>query len=181
MNGEKRGFEDEPTGLLRHEHELITRALLLLEREAKALEQGTATARGRLTQLTEFIREFADRRHHGKEEDVLFVAMEEAGLPRDAGPLAMMRLEHDQGRALVRTMVSGDDAAAAKAARDFARLLASHIQKENGVLYPMAEQIIPPDAIKRMMRRFAEVEEASGGDTTRADWVARLDALAAAG
>jgi hemerythrin-like domain-containing protein len=177
---EKHGFDDQPTGLLRYEHELITRALLLLEREAKALEQGSATARGRLTQLTEFIREFADRRHHGKEEDVLFVAMEEAGLPRDVGPLAMMRLEHDQGRALVRTMVGGDDAAAAKAARDFARLLAGHIQKENGVLYPMAEEMLSPDAIKRMLRRFAEVEEASGGDATRADWVARLDALAAA-
>ena len=44
----------------------------------------------------------------------------------------------------------------------------------------MAEEMLSPDAIKRMLRRFAEVEEASGGDATRADWVARLDALAAA-
>ena len=52
----------------------------------------------------DFIRNYADRFHHAKEEDVLFVALVENGMPREHSPVAAMLMEHDQGRAFVKAM-----------------------------------------------------------------------------
>ena len=52
----------------------------------------------------EFIATFADHNHHGKEEDILFPAMEKAGFPRDGGPVGVMLMEHTQGREYVGAM-----------------------------------------------------------------------------
>lgn len=178
MIAEKQDWAHQPTALLREEHDIITRALGILERQARSLDGGNPAARERIAALAEFIREFADRRHHGKEEDVLFAAMVDAGMPRHVGPIGMMLAEHDQGRGYVKAMESPDDRVAAKAARDYATLLSSHIQKENGILFPMAEEVLPPEVRERVAHRFAELEDAAGGAASRASWVARLEALA---
>ncbi len=178
MIAEKPDWTQHPTSVLREEHDIISRALGILDRHARALESGNTAARERIAGLAEFIREFADRRHHGKEEDVLFAAMVDAGMPRHVGPIGMMLAEHDQGRGYVQAMGSPDDRVAAKGARDYATLLANHIQKENGILFPMAEEMLSPDARAKVAKQFAELEEAAGGLTSRASWVAKLDALA---
>jgi hypothetical protein len=51
-----------------------------------------------------FFRNFADRCHHSKEEDELFPKMVEHGIPKEGGPIGVMLMEHDQGRAFVRGM-----------------------------------------------------------------------------
>ena len=103
-----------------------------------------------------FFREFADRCHHGKEEDLLFPALEAQGFPRDAGPTAVMRMEHEQGRAAVRGMAESLAAAAAgdraglehwlHSARIYIELLRAHIQKEDHCLFGMAEEALPAAA-----------------------------------
>ena len=58
--------------ILMDEHRLIERVLASLHAFAAQLEPGQPQARQRLDQFAEFFREFADRLHHGKEEDRLF-------------------------------------------------------------------------------------------------------------
>jgi hemerythrin-like domain-containing protein len=91
---------------------------------------------------------FADKCHHGKEEDILFVAMTAMDMPQDSGPVAVMLAEHDEGRqytagfrSAAEQMKNGDAAAAADVVRnvyDYVNLLREHINKEDRVLYPMA-------------------------------------------
>ncbi|MFZ4726038.1 MAG: hemerythrin domain-containing protein, partial [Paludibacter sp.] len=49
-------------------------------------------------QIIDFVRNFADKYHHLKEEDVLFMELEKHGMPREGGPVGVMLLEHDEGR-----------------------------------------------------------------------------------
>src|SRR3990172_13287727 len=147
-----------PTETLRQEHEVILRGLAQLERLGKDLEAGKPLDRDALAWLVDFFRTFADRCHHGKEEQHLFPAMERHGIPREGGPLGVMLVEHDQGRAFIRAMAEGNDREAAEAITGYVTLLRAHIDKENDILFRMAEEVIP----EAEQRGLAQAVEAGG-------------------
>lgn len=168
-----------PTGQLREEHQVILRALALLERLGRALDAGQAVDRGHLAWLRGFFETFADRCHHGKEEQHLFPALERHGIPRAGGPLAVMLQEHEEGRALLRAMAQGDDRRVAGAIRAYAALLRAHIDKENGVLFPLAEQVLPEGEQKRLVEAFEAVEQTVAGGRLHERLLAELARLEA--
>src|SRR5512135_730494 len=94
----------QATDILSEEHKVIIRVLTALEKAASRLEAGEAVEPGFFIESADFIKGFADGCHHKKEEGVLFPAMIEAGLPREAGPVAVMLAEHEEGRRLTRGM-----------------------------------------------------------------------------
>jgi hemerythrin-like domain-containing protein len=155
---------------LMNEHRAIERVLHGLLGFADAAARRGAADRGELARFVEFFREFADACHHGKEEDVLFRAMVAHGFPANGGPVAVMLHEHAQGRALVGALGAQAEETGAwtpealralgATARAFAELLGAHIQKEDGVLYPMAEQRLPPDALAEVGAACARYEAA---------------------
>ena len=160
---------------LMNEHRLIERALDALVSFADEVRRKTTDDKAELGRFVAFIREFADAHHHGKEENILFTAMVDAGFPRQGGPIAVMLFEHDQGRAFVRQLAnlaqqpapwSADDRQhLAEAAFSFSNHLHNHIHKEDAILYPMAEQRLPPDALERVSaacERYDEQKAASG-------------------
>ncbi len=160
------------TALLKEEHDLILRGLSVLERAAARLAGGHPVAPETLAKLVGFFRNFADRCHHGKEEAMLFPALESAGLPRDGGPTGVMCHEHEDGRALVQGIAAAtarlarDPAAAREVvqhARQFVVLLRAHIEKENNVLFIMADSILPPEDQEALFRRYAQFAEVQNG------------------
>ena len=153
-----------PIAMLGLEHEVILRALALLERLGQSLESRVTVDRSPLSWLIDFFRTFADRCHHGKEEEHLFPALEAHGIPKDGGPLAVMRAEHEEGRALIRAMVEGDDRQIAGAIRGYVALLRTHIDKENSVLFPLAERLLSEEEQRALAHAFQEVEQAQGPD-----------------
>ncbi len=152
-----------PTGILMAEHRNIEKVLACLDRMADAFEEAGALDAKVAGDALEFLRTYADRLHHGKEEANLFPAMEERGIPREVGPTAVMRQEHDIGRGLVRDMgaaVEGKDLAGfVAAARDYVGLLREHIAKEDQILFPMADSIIPAGEQEGLLDAFQRVEE----------------------
>lgn len=152
-----------PTAMLRAEHEVILRALALLERLGRALEAGKAVDPKLRAWLVDFFRTFADRCHHGKEEQHLFPLLERHGLPRAGGPVGVMLMEHEEGRALVRAIAETDGPKAADAVRRYVALLRAHIDKENGVLFPLADQILPPGEQRGLAEAFEAVEREVAG------------------
>ena len=148
---------------LMNEHRTIERAIDALVSFADEVRRKTNDDRAdkvELGRFVTFIREFADACHHGKEEDILFAAMVEAGFSRQSGPIAVMLMEHDLGRTHVRALagLSAQEAAwsvedrqrLGEAAHGYADLLRAHIHKEDAILYPMAEQRLPPEALRRV-------------------------------
>lgn len=69
-----------PIALLMIEHRQIERMIPVLRQEAARARDGAVDAE-RISILIDFIRVYADKCHHGKEEDILFVALEEKGMP----------------------------------------------------------------------------------------------------
>lgn len=168
-----------PTAMLRHEHEVILRALALLEQLGRALETGKPADQGALNWLVDFFQTFADLCHHGKEEQHLFPAMEHHGIPQEGGPLGVMLREHEEGRALIRVMGAGNDRQTAEAIRSYVELLRAHIDKENEVLFPLAEQVLPEEEQRALKRAFDAVEETLAGPGVHDRLMAELSRLEA--
>jgi len=150
------------------EHRAIERMLAVLEAAAGRLEAGEPVRPEVFREAVEFVRNFADRCHHGKEEDNLFPRLEELGVPREGGPLGVMLFEHDEGRAYIGAIAGavdayerGDEAAAvtiARNARGYVALLRGHIDKEERVLFPMADQVLSADDQRTLAEGFERIE-----------------------
>jgi hemerythrin-like domain-containing protein len=175
------------TEVLMTEHRAIERMLAVLEEAARRLEGGERMRADLFREAVDFVRNFADRCHHGKEEDNLFPRMEARGIPRGGGPLAVMLFEHDQGRDYVRAIADAIDAyengepsaarATAQNARGYVNLLREHIRKEDNVLYPMAEQALTPGDDQELVQRFEQIETEIMGPGVHERYHALLDDL----
>ncbi|MFQ5723571.1 MAG: hemerythrin domain-containing protein [Terriglobia bacterium] len=164
------------TTVLQREHDAILQMLEVAEELGRQLERGRRVSPQTLADLLEFFQVFADRCHHGKEEDLLFPWLEQRGLPREGGPTGVMRSEHEQGRLLVRRLSEAaqayrrgaDEARAewAALARAYAALLRRHIDKENNVLFPMAESLLSPAEQQELAAAFDRVEQEKLGPGT---------------
>jgi hemerythrin-like domain-containing protein len=175
---------------LMDEHQVILRMLRVLNGMCLRLGEGKDVAAPDLDAALDFIKTFADYCHHGKEEDLLFPAMEEVGFPRDGGPVAVMLMEHEQGRAYVKSLSaalervrSGDSAALKEVSRcalGYASLLSSHIGKEDDILYPMAMDAIPEARWKVLKNEFDRVELERMGPRRRAGYVELVERLLSA-
>lgn len=67
---------------MKKEHEATKLMLRVLGKVCETFESQQEANPEHLEQMVEFIEIFADRCHHGKEEDLLFRALEEGGMPR---------------------------------------------------------------------------------------------------
>ena len=164
------------TGDLVEEHKLIKRMIDMLESFAKKLEEGQIVEPIIFEQATDFIRNFADRFHHAKEEDILFKEMVKKGMPEKDSPIEVMLIEHEQGRDFVKGIIRaneqlkrGDKRAIKEIIRNakgYIELLREHIEKENDILYPLAERMFTQEEQKELYHKFKEAETKKGGELT---------------
>ena len=111
---------------------------------------------------------FADKCHHAKEEELLFPALENVGIPVAGGPIGVMLAEHAQGRAHISAMKEAlsrhpnNDTSTlqlfAVAGLAYVKLLREHINKENTVLFVMAEKLLSADEHARLSAGFEKIE-----------------------
>ncbi|MCM2305178.1 MAG: hemerythrin domain-containing protein [Elusimicrobia bacterium] len=175
---------------LMDDHQIILRMLRALNGMCLRIGAGESVPAGDVAAALDFIKVFADYAHHGKEEDLLFPAMEAAGFPRGGGPIAVMLMEHEQGRAYVKSLaaalerVRAGEAAAlkdlARSASGYSALLSAHIGKEDNILYPMAMDAIPEAGWAAMKKEFDRVEAERMGPKHRAAYIELVDRLTAA-
>jgi hemerythrin-like domain-containing protein len=180
----------DPIAVLKHEHRIILAVCDAADRESQRLSSGGAVDAERVERMLDFIRTFADRCHHAKEEDLLFVRMGERGFPTEAGPVRVMLQEHELGRAHVRATAealpraaAGDAAATRVVAENlagWAALLRSHIAKEDNILYPMAEQALTPEDMAELAESFERVEHDEMGAGVHERYAALARELTAA-
>ncbi|MBM2820471.1 MAG: cytoplasmic protein [Candidatus Berkelbacteria bacterium] len=148
------------TEQLRNEHQAVLLALNILEKICQKLKAGDKVDPKHQEEILEFIKVFVDKCHHGKEEDLLFPAMEKVGIPKEQGPIGMMLAEHDMGREFVREMSENipNHEKFIKGARGYTELLRQHIEKEDNILYQMADMHISKAKDKKLLREFDKLE-----------------------
>ncbi|MFZ5586295.1 MAG: hemerythrin domain-containing protein [Thermodesulfobacteriota bacterium] len=146
------------TADLRAEHQGVLAVLKIMEAMAKRLEAGLGVESGHWEQALDFLKVFVDKCHHGKEEDFLFPALEAAGVPRQGGPIAALLAEHQEGRRLVKAMAGAQGPERAKAIRAYVNLLRDHIAKEDGVLFPLADERLAPARQGELAQAYERLE-----------------------
>ena len=178
----------KPTEILSSEHRVIEVAIDCLEQiSSKALSDKRLDQEA-AKQVVDFIRNFADRCHHGKEENQLFVMLKEKGMSSDGGPVGQMLFEHEQGRAFVKGMADSIPEAAtgsadalsrfSQNAQGYVQLLRAHIKKEDLVLFPMAERLLTEDDEQSLLNAFDKVESEHMGHGTHDKYLRLAENLA---
>lgn len=157
----------QATQILMDEHRIIERVLNALEAAVARLQQGGEVRPAFFINVALFSKVFADGCHHHKEEGVLFKAFSEAGMPVEGGPIGVMLSEHEQGRAFTRELrdaaekwEAGDGSArevVIQNAIGYAALLRQHIQKEDHILFPMAQYAIPAAKQGKVNEDFEQI------------------------
>jgi len=154
---------------LRQEHRAVIVAVNILAAMAEKAATAGHLELGDAENLLEILKVFVDQCHHGKEEKLLFPALEEVGIGRQGGPIGVMLSEHRFGRetiaaleAALRACRAGDLTAVRRFATHglvYRELLERHIDKEDGVLFVLAERHLTRQALDDLATGFEEIEE----------------------
>ncbi len=164
MTGQKK-----PTEILNEEHENVLQKLGALEDVIIHLDKKEAIS-AKLHELASFFKtDFWV--HFTKEEEALFPEIERF-IPRDGGPTGMMLIEHEDlrntnteiQRAIEVYFRDGDDLEAKGIIQEhgtkFIGLLRNHIDKENNILFMMADMHLNQTQIDKVIKLFYEIESA---------------------
>lgn len=158
------------------EHKLIKRMINILEHAVTRLEKGKTVKPEIFEQAVDFIRNFADKFHHAKEEEILFKEMVKKGMPEKDSPIEAMLIEHEQGRNFVKGVAGAAEELKKgnkksvkeiiKNAKGYIELLREHIEKEDDILYPVAERMFTGQEKDKIADKFKKAELKKGGEAT---------------
>ncbi len=153
-----------PMKALVEEHWLIKRWLAVIPPVLKNLDLDNAEARKMILEGVDFIRSYADRFHHAKEEEILFEFFD-----KNLEILQVMYQDHVQGRSHVSAVVEGieqeDQAKVTTHLTAYRNLLTQHIKKEDEILFPWMEKQLTVSQIGELFRKFRETDERIGDRT----------------
>ncbi|OQB37776.1 MAG: Hemerythrin HHE cation binding domain protein [Candidatus Hydrogenedentes bacterium ADurb.Bin179] len=171
---------------LGQEHGGIQLMLRILEAIAKQIEAGQPAPEADLDAIAEFLSVFADRCHHGKEEDFLFPALQNLDIPAGKETIKVLLSEHQKGRGLIGAMKGaiaglekGEENAKKRiveAGRGYIDLLTRHIEKENQ-FFRAADSQLSEAEDGRLVEAFEKLERERIGPGRHEEFHALLDWL----
>ncbi len=148
---------------LRNEHDAILHVFTIID---KMLSTGTKEDVEIFKfgdELIFFLKTFADKCHHGKEEDYLFKELVARGIPNEGGPIGVLLLEHKQGREYIslmnKSLESKDLINFKTNAAKYRDLMRNHIDKENNALFVMADKVLDDAKQNELFEKFETHEE----------------------
>lgn len=151
------------TKILSDEHKNILKVIDALSTECDNLESGGKINKDFFEKTIDFIRNYADKFHHAKEENILFVELNKDETQMHCNPTQQMLYEHDLGRKFVKELEKGvaenNKVKIIKNGRGYAELLREHIAKEDNVLYPMADEALNNKKQKLILDKFKKIKQ----------------------
>ncbi|AFS81604.1 hemerythrin HHE cation binding domain-containing protein [Candidatus Nitrosopumilus koreensis AR1] len=135
------------TASLRRDHDLIEKVIKAMDATIQLLNENKKIPESILLPVIDFSKNFTDVCHHSKEENSLFPALEQAGMPKNMGPIAMMLMDHERSREIGSNMEasakeylsSGDSTKLISDMKQYVEHITEHLWKENNRLFMMAE------------------------------------------
>jgi hemerythrin-like domain-containing protein len=161
---------ESPTEQLREEHKLVLMVVEAMEREVASIQRDDRVHADRVAEMVDFTRNFTDGCHHSKEEQILFPLLEERDTA-SGGTVSVLLSEHEGGREAIRAVNGAlpevDTSAVARRTvatnlANFAHVLRLHINKEDTLLFPRADEVLADDDQRWLAAEFDRVEEETG-------------------
>ncbi len=170
VRADKNMVNSKTSKMLSEEHKYILKVISAIKNEEKNMEAGKINVTF-LKQAIEFIRNYADKLHHAKEEDILFKEFEKNASCDSCNPVPQMLHEHEIGREYVRNLEQGINEKNPKKiienALGYCRLLEEHISKEDSVLYPMTDETIDKKKLEEMHKKFMQIDKSRMAEKTK--------------
>lgn len=163
--------DGKPTQILKEEHQRVLEKLGAMKDLLERLEQKKAVT-PELRRLASFFQK--DFWLHFDKEDLALFPELANYIPRNAGPLQMMFIEHEQLRNInevfqhaLSDYLNDEDSPLTretirKAGMNFISSLRSHIDNENGMMFTLANAHLTQDQEDDIMRVFAQIEAGAG-------------------
>ncbi len=174
--------------LMMEEHQYILRMLAVVRKACYRVLKGEDVCYEDFDRMIDFIRNYADAHHHGKEEKLLFNEMVE-----HLGPLGNklithgMLVEHDLGRlhiqelkAAVDRVQGGEEESRLDIianAIGYTHLLKRHIDKEDAVVYTFAKRQLPADILEKVNRETDTFEKSAEEKGTQEFYQSLVESL----
>lgn len=153
----------ETTKILNEEHQNILKVIEALSNECDSLEAGKEINSSFFERAIKFIRNYADKVHHAKEEDILFIKLCSDDVHMHCNPTEQMLYEHKLGREFVAGMDQSvkdqDKDKLIENSRGYINLLREHIYKEDNILFPMADEALDDETKSKMLVDFQKADE----------------------
>lgn len=145
--------------IMNEEHKYILRMLKVVRKVCLNIMNEEEIIYEDFDKIIDFIRNYSDKHHHKKEEDIIFTKMVEyIGETAEKVVNQGMLVEHDLGRLYIRQLVealekmkNGDKEAKLDVianAISYTHLLARHIDKEDRVIYKFAERELSAEVLE---------------------------------
>ncbi|MDF2547998.1 MAG: hemerythrin [Anaerosolibacter sp.] len=170
------------------EHKHIKRVLKITRDFCIQIVNGAPVDDEAFRKIIDFVRNYADKHHHSKEEDILFKTMSmELGEAVEKGPIMGMFAEHDLGRLFISNLEQALNAVSQgnKDARvdvianaiAYTDLLHRHIDKEDHAIYTFAQKRLSKKAMDAIERQCKEVETSAQEKKTQDYYLALIHEL----
>jgi hemerythrin-like domain-containing protein len=151
------------------EHRLIERMITLVEQKLEKIQTTNQVDPFFIDIVVDFIRIYADRTHHGKEEDILFKKLANKQISdQDRRIMDELVDEHVLGRTTTKELVEanaqyrmGEKSALAVIVSKLRRLVdfyPKHIEKEDKVFFPAYMQYLSDEEDQLMLKEFYEFD-----------------------
>jgi hemerythrin-like domain-containing protein len=174
--------------LMVDEHKNIKRMLAVIREYCSRILNGKSVQYEDFFKIIDFVRNYADKHHHGKEESLLFIRMmEELGPTAEKLVRYGMNVEHDLGRLHVQELevavahvLDGDREARLDVianAISYTHLLNRHIHKEDEVVYKYAQNNLPEATLYRLDEECKSFEENAKEEKTQEKYLTLLSEL----
>jgi len=171
----------KPTKILSEEHKNILSVIDALNKECGALKSGEDLNIDFFEKTIDFIRNYADKFHHAKEEDILFIELGKDSVQLPCNPIPQMLHEHNLGRQFVKGIEEGliekNKEKVIENAEGYGQLLREHIYKEDSILYPMADEALTESVQELMLIKFEEVENKKFGSAVKKKYLLIVEEL----
>lgn len=152
--------------VLYDEHEIIISAIEFAKKAAASWKSDGEKFEKTVRTLLSFFRNYADKYHHFKEEEVLFPEMSKKNELLEGGLIKEMFDHHEDFREMLRSIeVCLDNKNYEPAIRqllDYCESLLDHIAVENDEVFQMAETLFTADELERIQFRFADCDRGLG-------------------
>ena len=162
------------TEILKNEHQVILVVMEAAEREIRSITPTGKITTDNIEKIIDFGRVFIESCHNAKEEEYLLPKMQERGEVGNSGLLKTIFEEHAEGRHLLQ--LAARDLPQAKSCgfpsyvagvtanlKAYIELLRTHIDKEDNVLFPLADRLLTPEDQKTILVSFEKHEREEVG------------------
>ena len=150
-----------PMKKLVDEHVLIKRLVAMIPAVIEVVDiefdENYDKSRQMVLDLVDFIRFYADKYHHAKEEEILFKYFDET-----VDIIQVMLTDHENARSHVRSILAAldgkDKEAVIEHLKGYSGILPDHIKREDEILYPWMDRNLKTHEVGELYSKFNDVD-----------------------